>query len=184
MQAWLIHHRARVASKSPLGEALAYIAKYWDGLKLFLSDGRVEIDSNSVERTYPADCPQSEECTLCRTRCRGRELATIASLVETCKLNAVDPAYRQRRSPPSSTVTSRVASMSFCRGIMRDPTCEQRPKIGRDIRSSGAVAASLLFPLSKANRVQIQSISSMNMIIFGATCRLALGWVLPLIPVG
>lgn len=34
MQTWLVHHRARVATKSPLGEALAYIAKYWDGLKL------------------------------------------------------------------------------------------------------------------------------------------------------
>ncbi len=33
MQTWLVHHRARVATKSPLGEALAYIAKYWDGLK-------------------------------------------------------------------------------------------------------------------------------------------------------
>ncbi len=26
MHAWLVHHRARVATKSPLGEALAYIA--------------------------------------------------------------------------------------------------------------------------------------------------------------
>ncbi len=51
LHGWLIHHRARVAMKSPLGEALAYIAKYWDGLKLFLTDGRIEIDNNSVERT-------------------------------------------------------------------------------------------------------------------------------------
>jgi len=47
MQARLAHHRARVV-QTPLGEALAYIAKYWDGLKLFLTDGR--IDNNSVER--------------------------------------------------------------------------------------------------------------------------------------
>ncbi len=51
LQTWLAYHRARVATKSPLGEALAYIAKYWDGLKLFLTDGRIEIDNNSVERT-------------------------------------------------------------------------------------------------------------------------------------
>lgn len=48
MQAWLVHHRARVATKSPLGEALAYIAKYWDGLKLFLTDGRIEIDNTQT----------------------------------------------------------------------------------------------------------------------------------------
>jgi len=40
-----------VSAKAPLGEALKYIAKYWDGLCLFLSDGRVELDNNSVERT-------------------------------------------------------------------------------------------------------------------------------------
>ncbi|WP_234908562.1 IS66 family transposase, partial [Rhizobium rhizogenes] len=51
MRTWLTHHRARVAGKSPLGEALAYIAKYWDGLQLFLTDGRIEIDNNTVERT-------------------------------------------------------------------------------------------------------------------------------------
>jgi isochorismate hydrolase len=28
MQAWLVHHRARVATTSPLGQALAYLAKY------------------------------------------------------------------------------------------------------------------------------------------------------------
>jgi hypothetical protein len=51
MQTWLTHHRARAAGKSPLGDALFYIAKYWDGLCLFLTDGRIEIDNNAVERT-------------------------------------------------------------------------------------------------------------------------------------
>ncbi|MFC3119900.1 IS66 family transposase [Jhaorihella thermophila] len=49
-ETWLTTHRARVSAKSPLGEALKYIAKYWDGLTLFLNDGRIEIDSNTVER--------------------------------------------------------------------------------------------------------------------------------------
>ena len=35
--------------RSRLGEKLAYIARHWDGLQLFLADGRVEMDSNSVE---------------------------------------------------------------------------------------------------------------------------------------
>ena len=30
-ETWLTHHRARVSAKSPLGEALKYIAKYWTG---------------------------------------------------------------------------------------------------------------------------------------------------------
>jgi hypothetical protein len=37
--------------KSPLGEALKYIAKYWDGPTLFLDDGRIKVDNNAVERS-------------------------------------------------------------------------------------------------------------------------------------
>ena len=46
---WLRQQRARVSPKSRLGEKLAYVARHWDGLQLFLTDGRVEMDSNSVE---------------------------------------------------------------------------------------------------------------------------------------
>jgi hypothetical protein len=47
---WLKTQRSRISAKSRLGEKLSYIAKYMDGLKLFLDDGTVEMDSNTVER--------------------------------------------------------------------------------------------------------------------------------------
>lgn len=47
---WLTYNRAQVSAKSPTGLALKYIAKYWNGLNLFLTDGRIVIDSNIVER--------------------------------------------------------------------------------------------------------------------------------------
>lgn len=48
-----------------------------------------------------------------RLSTRSRFLATIASLIETCKLNTVDPqACQATTSPPS--VTKRVRSMRFC----------------------------------------------------------------------
>ena len=49
-ETWLTHHRARVSAKCPLGEALKYIAKYWAGLCLFLTDGRIEMDNNTPSR--------------------------------------------------------------------------------------------------------------------------------------
>ncbi|RWN26452.1 IS66 family transposase [Mesorhizobium sp.] len=91
VQAWLVHHRARVATKSPLGEAVAYIAKYWDGLKLFLTDGRIEIDNNSVERTIRPIALNRKNALFAGHDVGAENWATIASLVETCKLNAVDP---------------------------------------------------------------------------------------------
>lgn len=91
MHVWLVHHRARVAAKSPLGEALAYIAKYWDGLKLFLTDGRIEIDNNSVERTIRPIALNRKNALFAGHDTGAENWATIASLIETCKLNAVDP---------------------------------------------------------------------------------------------
>jgi hypothetical protein len=38
-------------SQSKLAEANNYALNHWDGLTLFLSDGRVEVDSNTVERS-------------------------------------------------------------------------------------------------------------------------------------
>ncbi|TAV82183.1 IS66 family transposase [Rhizobium leguminosarum] len=91
MQTWLVHHRARVSTKSPLGEALAYIAKYWDGLKLFLTDGRIEIDNNSVERTIRPIALNRKNALFAGHDTGAENWATIASLIETCKLNSVDP---------------------------------------------------------------------------------------------
>ena len=91
MQTWLVHHRAGVTTKSPLGEALAYIAKYWDGLKLFLTDGRIEIDNNSVERTIRPIALNRKNSLFAGHDAGAENWATITSLIEACKLNTVDP---------------------------------------------------------------------------------------------
>lgn len=80
-----------VSQQVPLGEALAYIAKYWDGLKLFLTDGRIEIDNNSVERTIRPIALNRKNGLFAGHDTGAENWATIASLIETCKLNSVDP---------------------------------------------------------------------------------------------
>ena len=91
MRFWLTHCRARVAGKSPLGEALAYIAKYWGGLCVYLTDGRVEIDNSSVERTIRPIALNRKNALFAGHDAGAENWATIASLIETCKLNTVDP---------------------------------------------------------------------------------------------
>jgi hypothetical protein len=81
----------RHARKSPLGEALAYIAKYWDGLCLFLTDGRIELDYNTVERTIRPITLNWKNALFAGHDAGAENWAVIASLIETCKLNAVDP---------------------------------------------------------------------------------------------
>ena len=95
LEAWLTHHRARVATKSPLGQALKYIARYWDGLCLFLclflADGRIELDSNTVERTIRPIALNRKNALFAGHDAGAENWAVIASLIETCKLNDVDP---------------------------------------------------------------------------------------------
>lgn len=91
MRTWLTHHRARVAGKSPLGEALGYISKYWDGLCIFLVDGRTEIDNNTVERTIRPIALNRKNALFAGHDAGAENWAVIASLIETCKLNSVDP---------------------------------------------------------------------------------------------
>lgn len=59
----LHHHRARASAKSPLGKPLADIARYREDLGRSLTDGRIEIDSNTVERTLRrTHAPPDREC--------------------------------------------------------------------------------------------------------------------------
>lgn len=82
---------ARVSAKSRLGEALSCIAKYRAGLGYFLNVGRVEIDSNTVERTIRPIALNRKNALFAGHDAGAGNWAVIASLVETCKMNSVDP---------------------------------------------------------------------------------------------
>lgn len=88
---WVEEQRARVSAKSPLGEAMRYIFKLWDGLNLFLEDGRVEMDSNPVERAIRPIALNRKNALFAGHDEGGRNWGVIASLIETAKLNDIDP---------------------------------------------------------------------------------------------
>ena len=88
---WLKQQRARVSPKSRLGEKLAYIARHWNGLQLFLADGRVEMDSNSVENLARPIALSRKNALFAGHDEGAAAWARIASLIETAKLNRVEP---------------------------------------------------------------------------------------------
>lgn len=88
---WLDQARLQVSAKSPTGEALKYIAKYWEGLILFLSDGRIEMDSNTVERTIRPIALGRKNSLFAGHEAGAQNWAILASLIETCKLNRIEP---------------------------------------------------------------------------------------------
>jgi transposase len=50
LRAWLDVQLAKVPRRARIAEAIRYALKLWSGLRLFLDDGRIEIDTNVVER--------------------------------------------------------------------------------------------------------------------------------------
>ena len=88
---WLTQKRAQISAKSRLGEKLAYIHRHWDGLSLFLANGRLEMDTNPVENRIRPLVLTRKNALFAGHDEGGRTWARIASVIETCKLNGVEP---------------------------------------------------------------------------------------------
>jgi hypothetical protein len=91
LEPWLKTKLALVSQKSKLAEAIRYALSRWAGLSRFLDDGRIEIDSNVVERSIRPIALNRKNALFAGSDGGGEHWATIASLVETAKLNGVDP---------------------------------------------------------------------------------------------
>lgn len=89
--AWLAEQLARLPGASPTAEAIRYAMNHREGLVRFLDDGRIELDTNTVERAIRPICLSRKNALFASGDDGGARWATVASLVETCKLNGVDP---------------------------------------------------------------------------------------------
>jgi transposase len=81
----------RLSGKSKLAEAIRYATSRRAALERFLSDGRIEIDSNIVERTIRPQAITRKNALFAGSHGGGRSWATIATLLQTAKMNDVDP---------------------------------------------------------------------------------------------
>ena len=91
LKPWLKSQLERVSQKGKLAEAIRYALARWEGLSLFLGDGRVEMDSNIVERAIRPIALNRKNALFAGSDGGGEHWAILASLIETCKLNAIDP---------------------------------------------------------------------------------------------
>lgn len=89
--AWLEQQLARLPGGSPTAGAIRYALNHRTGLQRFLDDGRIEADTNTVERAIRPLCLSRKDALFASGDDGGRRWADLASLVETCKLNGVDP---------------------------------------------------------------------------------------------
>jgi transposase len=93
LEPWLRIKLQLVSQKTKLAAAIRYALSRWQGLCLFLEDGRVEIDSNVVERTIRPLALTRKNALFAGSDGGAEHWAVIASLIETCKLIGLEP-YR------------------------------------------------------------------------------------------
>jgi transposase len=91
LRPWLERQLARLSGRSRLAKAIRYMLKLWDGLVLFLDDGRLELDTNTVERAIRPIALGRKNALFAGSDRGGEHWATIASLIGTCRLNDVNP---------------------------------------------------------------------------------------------
>jgi hypothetical protein len=91
LRPWLEASLAKVSKGSTLADALGYGLNHRNGLCRYLDDGRIEIDSNTVERSIRGLALTRKNALFAGHDRGAAGCAIIASLLETCKLNRVDP---------------------------------------------------------------------------------------------
>jgi transposase len=91
LEKWLRQERRKLSSKNALAQAMDYSLKRWAALTGFLDDGRICMSNNAAERAIRAIAMGRRNWTFAGSDSGGRRAAAIYALIQTCKLNDVDP---------------------------------------------------------------------------------------------
>lgn len=91
MHEWLTGLLGRVSAKSELAQAIGYSLTRWKALTRYVDDGRIEIDNNAAERALRGVALGRGNYLFMGSDAGGERAAALYSLVETAKLNGLDP---------------------------------------------------------------------------------------------
>lgn len=88
---WLERELARQSAKSLTAVAIRYALSRWTALSRYLDDGRIEIDNNAAERAIRPVTLGRKNWLFAGSNDGGARAADILTLIETAKLNGVNP---------------------------------------------------------------------------------------------
>ncbi|EKS31825.1 IS66 family transposase [Afipia clevelandensis] len=91
LKAWLDQQLARLPPRGGLADAIRYALSRWDALCCFLDDGRIELDTNTVERAIRPVTLGRKNHLFAGSDGGAARWATVCSLITTAKLNNVEP---------------------------------------------------------------------------------------------
>jgi transposase len=90
LRVWLHLERARVAGGA-IAQAIDYSLNHWQALTLHLSDGAVPIDNNHLEQQIKPWKLGAKNWLFVGSELAGERAAVVMSLVQSAKLNKVEP---------------------------------------------------------------------------------------------
>ncbi len=91
MHAWFTTSLRRISGRSDIAGAIRYALSRWEALTRYLDDGSLAIDNNAVERAIRPLVLGRKNWLFAGSDTGGERAAAIYSLVETAKLNGIDP---------------------------------------------------------------------------------------------
>ena len=91
LEPWLRDKLLMISQKTRLAEAIRYALSRWGGLCRFIDDGRIEIDSNIVERSIRPIALTRKNALFAGSDGGAETWAIVATLIECCKLVDVEP---------------------------------------------------------------------------------------------
>jgi transposase len=91
LQEWLSAQLARISRNHDVAKAINYMLRRWDAFTRFLADGRVCLSNNAAERSLRCVTLGRKSWLFCGSDRGGQRAAVAYSLIQTCRLNDVDP---------------------------------------------------------------------------------------------
>jgi transposase len=91
LETWLRKQRVKLSAKNEIAKAITYSLNQWRGLVRFLDDGRLCMSNNAAERAVRCVAVGRNNWTFAGSDEGGRRAAAIYTLIETAKLNDIDP---------------------------------------------------------------------------------------------
>jgi len=91
LEAWLREQRRKLSARNEIAKAIQYSLNRWTAFTRFLDDGRLCMSNNAAERALRGIAVGRHNWTFAGSDEGGRRAAAIYTLIETAKLNDIDP---------------------------------------------------------------------------------------------
>ncbi len=116
LDAWLHEQLTRISGKSALAGAIRYSLIRMKRLRPYLENGFLELDSNTAERPMRSIAVGRKNWPFAGSKRGGKSAAIAYTLIETAKLDGVDPQDCSPMSSAALPTTRSIGSTNYCLG--------------------------------------------------------------------